>query len=485
MKTASNTSIVSFVSDFAAQNTVSFHMPGHKGRRIFDESGFKGYIDSLVDEDITEIKGADNLFQPEGIIRATMDKYKEIYGSRETYLLVGGSSAGVLASILTCVPRGGKLLIAANCHKSAWNALSLIGAMPVCVYPEVIKDFGISGSVSPADVRAALAKDPDISAVLITSPNYYGVCSDIEEIAKAAHEAGKLLIVDEAHGAHLKIMKNAGYDVFDADTRGADITVASTHKTLASFTQAAIVNIYSDDVELDVFENYLQIIESSSPSYILTASHDMNADIIKHRGAELMKCWNDCLDEFYAEAKNIEGLKLIDHPMHDRTKIDMDFAGLGINGKALDAMLTERGIHVELASGNVVMGLSGIGNVREDYQRLLAALKEISAAGRADLAEREAVPSWQNEDRTKTLSELLHREKHVFGIPDRSIPTHYSEAAGKICAVAVIPYPPGIPLFVPGELMDKEALEFAWKLRKSGEKVIGMDERGYISAGRL
>ena len=196
--------VCQFLLDHAAQGAVSFHMPGHKGAAIYRENGYSGFLDQMMDCDITEIPGADNLFQTEGIIKETMERYRRLYETRESYLLINGSSAGLIAAILTCVPKGGELILARNCHKSIFNAISMAGAQPVYAYPEVIADDGISGEITADEIRCCLTAHPDCSAVILPSPNYYGVCSDIKAIAQVVHDAGKILIVDQAHGAHLK-----------------------------------------------------------------------------------------------------------------------------------------------------------------------------------------------------------------------------------------------------------------------------------------
>ena len=263
-----NKGVTQFLLSHARKNPVSFHMPGHKGSAIYRENGYGDFLDHFVDCDITEIPGADNLYQAEDIIADTMAKYRTLYDVRESYLLINGSSAGLVASILTCVPRGGKLIMARNCHKSIFNGLLMAGAEPVYLHPEMIDDYGISGEISLESVKVAIAEHPDASALILPSPNYYGICSDIKAIATAVHEAGMVLIVDQAHGAHLHFFGSHLDEPFkSADDLGADIVIQSTHKTLASFTQSAIVNLCTDRVDKYLFEDKLQLIESTSPSY--------------------------------------------------------------------------------------------------------------------------------------------------------------------------------------------------------------------------
>ena len=210
-------SISEFLLQHTAKNPVSFHMPGHKGRRLFAECGLGDRVDCLIDGDVTEIHGADNLFQAESSLRAVMDRYKAIYGSRESFLSINGSSGALIAAILTCVPPGQKLAMARNCHKSVTNGVRLGGVRPVYIYPELLEGFGISGAVTPEAVEKTLTAEPECRAVLITSPSYYGITSDIPAIAEVCHKHGCALIVDQAHGAHLDMFRRelGGDPIFD------------------------------------------------------------------------------------------------------------------------------------------------------------------------------------------------------------------------------------------------------------------------------
>ena len=196
-------------------------MPGHKGSRIFRENGYGSFLDHIMDCDITEIPGADNLFQPETIIKETMEKYCRLYDVKKTYLLINGSSTGLIASILAAVPNSTKLSLARNCHKSIFNALALGNIQPVYAYPEMVEEYGILGAVSAEEIAERMDENPEAEAVVIPSPNYYGICSDIQAIAEEVHRRGKILIVDQAHGAHLKFFHDQTCDEHRHHAEGA------------------------------------------------------------------------------------------------------------------------------------------------------------------------------------------------------------------------------------------------------------------------
>lgn len=475
-----NKAITSFLMDHAGRNPVSFHMPGHKGSRIYRENGYGDFLDMIMDCDITEIPGADNLFQTEGIIAETMKKYQRLYGVKKSYLLVNGSSGGLIAAILACVKPGGKIILARNCHKSIFNALSLASIEPVYAYPQEAEGYGILGEISSAEIARCMDANPDADAVILPSPNYYGICSDIKSIAEEVHCRGKILIVDQAHGAHLKFFeKHAADKGFpkSAEKQGADIVINSTHKTLASFTQSALLNVVSDRVNQFILEDKLQTMESSSPSYPMMATLDINADLLETTGGKLIKDWAENLDSFYKEAKKIPGLSLIEMENFDRTKLNIDMSAYGLGGNELEEKLMKEGIFIELVAGNIVMCMSGIGNVRSDYEKLLSALKKIAEERQDFIAGR---GSLRPEKQPKALTKVLEQRE----IPKEKEFVQLSEAAGRVCASSLIPYPPGIPIACPGEVIDEDVIEYIKKSRKADEKVIGLTSDNTVCVGK-
>ncbi len=426
-------------------------MPGHKGSRLYREFGYDSFLDGFLDWDITEIPGADDLFEASGIIDGVQKRYAALFDVEKTYLMVNGTSGALIASILTCVPEGGKMIIGTNSHRAVLNGLSLAGAQPVFVAPEKLWDGDVEGATLPAadgcggaegdgaeptgsmdrpfrSVKEAIDANPDAAAVLVTSPNYYGIVSDIEKIAQLTHDAGMILIVDQAHGAHLAFFEkyaggSTGYVVtgdgahvdgapgdnthsrlVPAEKLGADIVTCSVHKTLASMTQSAVLHICSSApegrIDTEVIEEKLKMIESSSPSYILMTSLEINADLIEKHGSELFRRWDRGLDLFYERAAGIPGLETLygdidDHI--DRSKIvirmrrgaDGPDEPVGTDGpkgpdedwiaaEDLEALLMEKGIFCEKKNGRALVCLSGIGNTTEDYTALADALEDIA-----------------------------------------------------------------------------------------------------------
>lgn len=460
--------------EHAALEPISFHMPGHKGSRIYRENGYGDFLDAIMDCDITEIPGADNLFQTESVIAETMEKYRELYEVKKSCLLINGSSGGLIAAVLAAVGRGGKLVMARNCHKSIFNALPLGDITPVYAYPQTIEEYGVLGGISAEEIAKCLDENPEAEAVLVPSPNYYGICSDIKAIAEEVHKRGKILIVDQAHGAHLKFFSKYGVGDFPkaAEEQGADIVINSIHKTLASWTQSALLNVCTERVDLNVLEDKLQTLESSSPSYPMMATLDISADLLQEKGEKLMRAWAENLGFFYEEAKKIPGLVIMEETALDRTKMNIDMSAYNINGNELEELLMEKGIFLELVTGNIIMCMSGIGNRRCDFERLLEGLKSI-AAERTMSGEREM-------RQPEALTERLERTE----LPKEKIYVPIDEAAGKVCAASIIPYPPGVPIACPGEILTAEVLSYVRARRAADEKVIGITADGKVAVGK-
>lgn len=476
------TPIQDFLINHAKLNPISFHMPGHKGSAIYKRFGFDDFLNNYMDCDITEIIGADNLFQTEGILKEVQDNYAELYDSKKSYLLINGTSGGIIAAILASVSKGKKLIMARNCHKSVFNALKLADIQPLYAYPELIREYGISGAISPEEIESLLEKNPEAEAVILPSPNYYGICSNIEAIAEIVHRYNKILIVDQAHGAHLKMFSKYGVQGLpkSAEESGADIVINSIHKTLASYTQSAVLNINTDRVSPYVIEDKLQCIESTSPSYILMASLDINAGILKNYGHELMKDWADNLNYFYEEAKKIEGLEFIDKVSGmDWTKINFSFGRLGIAGDELEKMLLEYNIFIELYTGDLVMCMTGIGNSRADVENLLKALVEISKSRCNNCSTKKNLNKRENNNDQI----LTFQRTKIYEIPKNNMRVPLVDAEGLICASSIIPYPPGIPLVCPGEKFEKEKILYIKALRENKEKVIGVNDVGEVIVG--
>lgn len=512
----SNRTIIDFLNEQAREGLgagsgphISFHMPGHKGRSsIYNSTGYGDFVRNFMSCDITEIPGADALFCPETTIKSVMDNYADLYDVDHTELLVNGSSAGLMAAIMGTVPLGGKLILGRNSHFSAFSALRLGGIIPAYVRPEIDEKTGLVSEISPEELEYACEDNPEATAILVTSPNYYGVLSDIGRLASIAHEHNMLLIVDQAHGAHLKFfdydaekLKANGeyvpYPKHSAESLGADIVINSTHKTLLSFTSTAILNFCSDRFDHTAVASMLRMLQTTSPSYLLMGSLDVNEHVMHEHGMDIVESWKEDIEWFYKRAVRIPGLTVIGgehfvsaggneaqpifamyrHPAGlDYTKINISMLALGLDGSRLEAELRNRNIIVEMVHGDYVMLMTGAGNIRSDYEALLDALKDISDSyGFID---------------TRLMNNSYGMQKsindYVLDSTDVPLEGEYIplyEADGRVLYDPVIVYPPGTPVACPGEILTIEAITYIARAIERGEKVSGVDEEGNVKVG--
>ena len=492
-----------FLSRYAGRDAARFHMPGHKGRRLFERFGYARFFDDLPDRDITEIPGADNLFHQSGVLKDLTERYRRLYDCDQAVLLINGSSCGLEAAVLAAARQARehsqkkpgeetaghpeapapsapvKIITERSCHKSVLNGMTLAGTVPAYIYPEIDADSGLMAGILPETVEQAFAENPDAGAVIITSPNYYGIRSDIAAIAEITHRRGAVLIVDEAHGAHLKFFDDFYGTKTSAGAQGADIVVASTHKTLASFTQTAVACIHGSRVDPAGYRGMVEKLESSSPSYILLSSLEINADILENHAGRLIPEWQENLDFFYHAAKEIAGLDVLFHPLLDRTKINISMKRRGLSGTGLERALRTKDVFAEMVSADNVMLLTGIGNRRYDYERLISALRAISEEHPdADIR----CSSGPGASGPAPVFPLFKLKQHPIPRQKEAVPLN--DAAGRICAAAVIPYPPGIPLICPGEEFEEETVRVLREMLRAGQDVMGVEEDDSVLVGK-
>ena len=334
---------------YADSDYLPMHMPGHK-RRMGD-LGNPFFID------ITEIGGFDNLHHAEGILLDAQRRAADLYHSEETHYLINGSTAGILSAISGCVSFGGKILLARNSHKSAYHAVMLKGLQAEYLYPQSLNEMGINGPISPEDVENILKKDSDIQAVMITSPTYDGIVSDVRTIAEIVHGYGLPLIVDEAHGAHFPFSRHFPEDSISC---GADVVIHSLHKTLPTLTQTAVLHLNGSLVNRERIRKYLTIYQSSSPSYVLMASIDQCVEWIASHTSAFEQFYKDliqCREKF----RELKILKLLEASGMDESKILISVMNAQISGHELDQILREKyHIELEMACSSYVCAITSI-----------------------------------------------------------------------------------------------------------------------------
>ena len=367
--------------EYGESDAYPFHMPGHKRQA---GAGFAVDFPNPFSVDITEIEGFDNLHHPEGILKESMEWAGNVYGADRTYYLVNGSSCGILSAVCGSVSHGGTILMSRNCHKSAYHGVYLGHLRAEYIYPQTIPEFGIQGGLSPEDVRRLLITHPETEAVLVVSPTYDGIVSDINAIAKIVHEWGIPLIVDEAHGAHFPFGGEAGFPV-SALKLGADVVIQSLHKTLPSLTQTAVMHVNAGFADISRIDRYVHMFQSSSPSYILMASMDACMEKMSSDGNEMFREFTKILEKARRRLSECKYIRLVSPEIgtagvfdYDRSKLLFSTRYASMTGSELAQILLEKyHIQVEMETGHYVLALAAVGDSEEGFERLCQAIEEI------------------------------------------------------------------------------------------------------------
>ncbi len=424
------------------------HMPGHKRN-----TDLAPYLEALgAGMDITEIDGYDNLHEPEGMIAECMERAASLWGSRKAHLLINGSTCGILAAIRTLTHRGDKVLVTRGAHKSVFHAIELCGLEPVFFTPPVLDRLDIFGSADIDETAAIITRNSDIKLIILTSPTYEGIISDISAICAEAHLRDIPVMVDEAHGAHLGL---GGVFPAGAVSCGADIVIQSMHKTLPSLTQTAMLHVCSERVDTDRLAHQLAVFQTSSPSYLLMASIDGCVRLLESDDS-LLTNWSDILSDFDSMVKPLEKLRVIGHGYDvdcfafDRSKIPVYTGYTNLSGYELaDILRNEYNIEPEYASPRMVLCMTAPGDTPDSLSALADALLEI------DRKCNSRTPAQGH-----PVSELMQHTEMVINpekaleSPSEMIPLN--QAAGRICGEYVWAYPPGIPLLIPGERIPQQ-----------------------------
>ena len=423
------------------ETAVPMHMPGHKRNTRLLKASLPYEID------ITEIDGFDNLHDMNGVLKETAALAASLYGSKAAFPLVGGSTCGILAAVHALAAFGSHVLIARNCHKSVFHAVELMGLYPhyVCPKPD---GFGICGKITPEAIKSALCAERSIRLVIVTSPTYEGVISDIANIAAVCHENGALLLVDSAHGAHLGFSPRF---CASAVSSGADAVVMSLHKTMPALTQTALLHICTDAVDKNKISEALSIFETSSPSYVLLSSIDACLRFISQDGEALFSALYENLSFFYKETNDLKALSVLQYD--DFSKLIISTKNTALTGTGLaDILRNQFHIEVEMTGIDYILAISSICDSKENLMEFAAALKEIDAE----------IPVLQTEVGAKKEIVLPQMQETPSAARQRCgefVPLSCSE--GRECLEYVWAYPPGIPLIVPGERIDRRFIETA------------------------
>ena len=503
------------LKEYGESDVYPFHMPGHKRQDM--EMGHPEQMD------ITEVDGFDNLHHAEGIIARAQQQMAKVFGADKSFFLVNGSTAGLLAAICAAVRKRGKILIARNCHKAVYHAIYLRELSVEYVYP-MHTQWGIQGSINPEHIREKLKADDQIEAVLITSPTYDGVISDIEAISQVVHAHNIPLIVDEAHGAHFGF--SDGFPQ-KALALGADVVIESMHKTLPAYTQSAALHLKGNRVREEEIQRFLGIFQSSSPSYLLMAGLARCTRIMEQQGPALMKDFEKRLEDFYKKTADLKYLCVF--PMgkpcvfscagdasaengcaaagdkgrtadpwksiygKDNSKLLIFCQNANMSGQKLARILLESyGLQMEMDSGHYVTALTSLMDTQEGFDRLISALHEIDRAVESEHCAEKHGESSDAMCETENLSDqsvtgwqqciqILYQPKEkrmeiATAKECKQETVALAEAAGRVSAEFAYLYPPGIPFLTPGEEIPENLIRKLHVLTAEGFEIQGLED---------
>ena len=458
--------LLSAMENFYEEKPAYFRIPGHRFLKGIDPELAGATLAAL---DLSEAEGLDDLHDAKGVIREAEQLAADLWKAKRTFFLVNGTTCGNEAMVLTAAGEGEKIIVPRNAHKSVLMGLIMSGAEPVYLMPEYCPEFGIFGGVAPKAVEEAFQQAPDAKAVLIVSPTYYGLCSDLETIANICHSHDAALLVDEAHGSHLYFSNLLPKG---AILCGADAAAQSIHKTAGSFTQSSLLQIGSDRIDEKKMAASLQMVQSTSPSYLLMASLDAARRGLALHGKEWMEraVW---LSEMARKAlKEIPGIRVLGEEIAgkygisaiDATRLVFSASELGISGYRLQKMMYERfRVSLELADEKNVVAVITWANEEEDMQRLCEGVRLLQREHAMEKKDQK-VPAASGFHHIPPVQKMTPR-KAAFCKKEQ---ISFRDAEGRISAEMIVPYPPGIPVVTPGEIFTREILDELLEYQKNG-----------------
>ncbi len=457
---------------YAGDGALAFHTPGHKQglgahpllRKLITEEGLRQEV-SLMEE-------LDDLHEPTMCIREAQELAAALYGSDAAYFMINGTTGAIHVMLMAALSPGDTVLVPRNAHRSIVGGIILAGARPVYMQPAVHERLGIAMGMPLSVVAAAIREHPEARAVFLVSPTYYGVASELADIAALAHANDMLLLVDEAHGPHLRFSSRLPQQAMDA---GADMAAQSTHKILGSLTQTSMLHVRYGRVDQDRVRAAAALLQSTSPNYLLLASLDIARLQMAERGTELVGRAVDLSVELRQRINEIPGLwcfgeELMGTPgaaALDLTKLTVQVRGIGLSGLEAEQILRHTyKIQCELSDAYNLLFIISFADTGREAERLLAALRA--------LADRQPVPGRVADLMLPAIPPAAMEPRQAFFAPARSVA--FSVAENRICAETITFYPPGIPVVCPGELLTAELLDYIRDMQQRGLRVVGPED---------
>ena len=445
------------------RHPISLHVPGHKNGSLLSEQKYS-YFHELLKLDVTELTGLDDLHSPEGVIQEAEALLTAFYGVKKSYFLVNGSTVGNLTMMLALLNENDIVFVQRNSHKSVMNGIELTGAKAVFLDPDFNEEWGVAGGVSPQTIQRALNLYPKVKAIVLTYPNYYGMVNELEDIITLAHEKGIPVLVDEAHGAHFI---TGGHFPKSAVQLGADLVVQSAHKTLPAMTMGSFLHINSEYISIKAVEKYLQLLQSSSPSYPIMASLDIARSYMATYSDEDHAYLFSQIQSFKNELRKLDRITVLnDNGKGDLLKVTIQSAN-ELNGFQMQTLFEEKGIYTEMADPDNVLLVLPLLKKDQDYHFQQIVERISQALGHVSRQRRNPVKHIYQPN----ISTLAMNPNEFNQYTIRKVLVE--ESVGEIAAERVTPYPPGIPLLVPGERITEAIVQQIQYLIESGARFQG------------
>lgn len=465
--------LIEALTNSIKQQNSAFYAPGHKRGEGIAPSLATLLGKTVFQADLPELPDLDNLFAPSGVIQKAQELAAEVYGADQTWFLINGSTCGIISAILaTCRP-GDKIIVPRNIHQSAIAGLILSGAVPIFINPEYDPIWDLAYSITPEALERALIENSEVKAVMVVYPTYHGICGDLQAIAKITHGYNIPLLVDEAHGAHFTFHPNLP---FSALSLGADLVVQSTHKVLGAMTQASMLHQQGNRIDPQRISQALQLTQSTSPSYLLLASLDGARQQMALQGQDLLSQTIELSQKVREEISQIKGLQILNleqpcpgFKQLDITRLTVNVSGLGLTGFEVDEILHQQlGVTAELPMLRHLAFIISIGNKTEDINQLIKAFKTLTA-NLSPSPRHPVTPS-----PPPLLSSCYISPREAFFSATKMV--NIEDSIGGISGELICPYPPGIPLLMPGEKITAQAIEYLQKVLDLGGSITGCSD---------
>lgn len=485
---------------YKARRDASFHVPGHKDGQAYQSTMGKGdVLAGIMEIDATEITGTDDLHHPDGVIREAQELAADLFGADETFFLVGGSTAGNLALILSvCTTPGDVLLVQRNVHKSVIHGLMLANANAVFLAPQ--QDMGSGLMIIPSEetVREALSRYPDAKGLLVTNPNYYGMGAALLPLAELCHASGIPLLVDEAHGAHYGLHPVLPQSALEA---GADGVVQSTHKMLTAMTMGAMLHIQGDLLNTNIIRQRLAMIQSSSPSYPIMASLDLSRSMIQSQGADFFAVGLALVHDLMKDIGELQRIHFLKpgasggtgaYSIQDPFKVVLYDAKEEWSGYRLQEALEAEGCVPEMSDDQYVVLALSPASTQENIDRLkntLIKMDQMMQVSTWNIEKREDIYNVSQKGLDIEVEAAIDLDqgnpRYVEAVSDKVLfdlrilaaeeveSVRIEECEGRKAAEMVIPYPPGIPILYPGEQISAHTVLELVKIKDAGAKCQG------------